>query len=234
MGLICAAKNIHNGYGLLPNMNVAVLISGRVRMFDIAWPLLHTHIFEGRDIDVFLSHNAMIPDDLDGFCAMYPVKSMQTLLPPIPDAWEEFPRRKETIARRVASMYYNIENAYRLMKEYATKHSIVYDVVLYMRADMMTTVRLDFVLPLTPGVVYIPNDYDWAGGLNDQMAYGDMDAMALYCSTFFHIPDYCTKDNIVFHPETILRHHIEKRGLILKRFEFPYELHKERHIDRKD
>lgn len=71
-------------------------------------------------------------------------------------------------------------------------------------------VTLDIV---HPGIIYIPYNNDHRDGTNDQFAYGDYEAMSYYVSMADRINDYFN-DGVLFHPETLLKHHLKDRAVV--------------------
>ena len=76
--------------------------------------------------------------------------------------------------------------------------------------------------------VYIPEGSDFLNGVNDQMAFGNMDTMKKFMNMYSSIVKIYLETNIPFHPETYVRESIRIRGLQLKRFNLNYYLHAQR------
>ena len=119
----------------------------------------------------------------------------------------------------VRSMYYNQGCAFELM----ASTGIQYDVVVYARADMVATEPLNLgpaFKPESRGSVFIPQGCDWLTGTNDQLAFGGYDEMLTYCSLYANIATFPGEE----HPETMLKHHLDRTGLMVHRFPFAYSL----------
>ena len=60
--------------------------------------------------------------------------------------------------------------------------------------------------------------------VNDQISITNKNNMRIYCSLFDHLEEYINKDNIDFHPETLLAYHLEKNSLDTNEFDLKYDL----------
>ena len=65
--------------------------------------------------------------------------------------------------------------------------------------------------------LYIPEGGDYDGGLNDQLAIADPQTMDIYCDLYTEMYRYAYA-GIGFHPESLLRKHVEINRLNLERF----------------
>ncbi|AGE59679.1 hypothetical protein ATCVTN60342_193R [Acanthocystis turfacea Chlorella virus TN603.4.2] len=121
------------------------------------------------------------------------------------------------------SMFYNLKEAVDMVPLGD------YDVILYARADMMTTDDIDLsVAKDLDNVVFIPNGFDYSG-INDQLAFGSPLSMFKYSRLYDLIPEYVTSGKYTFNAETTLRNHIECVGLEVRRFDLQYYLHPRRY-----
>jgi hypothetical protein len=92
-----------------------------------------------------------------------------------------------------------------------------YDIVIRNRTD----IKFDRPLFLEDNLhINIPSGGDHRGGLLDLFAYGNKSIMEKYCSLFDNIENYINDKNILFHPESLLRHHCTKHNLKINRFIF--------------
>jgi len=96
-----------------------------------------------------------------------------------------------------------------------------YDIVIRNRLD------ISFVKPVDifdNDCLNVPMGGDFCQGLMDLFAYGNAHCMTTYKNLFNSVEDYILKDNVYFHPETLLKHHVQKNNLKLNRFECPIVL----------
>lgn len=95
-----------------------------------------------------------------------------------------------------------------------------------------------FPQKVEPNTIYIPhgNDYPYhwdnpyyhVAGVNDRIAYGDVDSMRIYSNVYEKIDEYCSNGR-PYHPESLVLHHLESNGLKIQRFPFQFCLHSDRH-----
>ena len=122
-------------------------------------------------------------------------------------SYERFsPMTGEMNPASVFLMWYKIKQAFHLMKEYENLIGEKYDYVIKGRFDLK--IHSNIVLDPNLNTICIPPGFDWKGGVNDVFAWGGRDAMEWYCSLFDHIEDHILITGF-FHPETILRRHLE-------------------------
>jgi hypothetical protein len=118
----------------------------------------------------------------------------------------------------MCSMFWNQQNCSTLIQE----SGVQFEIVMKWRTEILFENPFKIVSNLMAGTVYIPTNYDWSG-LNDQIMYSDTQSAYKYLSLYNHLNDYNKKD-VHFHPETLLRYHVQMVGLSVKRFVFPYKL----------
>lgn len=120
-------------------------------------------------------------------------------------------------------MFYHRYKVFELCKAYSQKHNIKFDYVLFFRADIQSSDTLELI-PLAPNTVYIPEGYDFEGGLNDLMAYGSMEVMEKYSNLVNNIKKMCIEQKLLFHPESFVRKHLENEAITVVRFPYSLEL----------
>jgi hypothetical protein len=65
--------------------------------------------------------------------------------------------------------------------------------------------------------IYIPTHYDYLKGINDRFAFGDSKKMDIYSSLYKRFEYYGKVEEVLFHPETMLKHHLDKNDIFIKR-----------------
>lgn len=113
-------------------------------------------------------------------------------------------------------MWYKIYKANRLRKLYEELNRVRYDRIIRTRFDS-NFAGMPVIEP-EPKTIYVPNCGDYEGGLNDQFAMGDSQAMDMYCDLYMDIYRYITL-GVSQHPESMLRVHMEINRLNIARFE---------------
>lgn len=153
--------------------------------------------------------------NLEFFDAMPLTHQVRSTLPPSAKTYngrESAGTKKEN----VMFMYYKIWKVNELRKLYERINKIRYDIVIRLRFD--TTFESFPVIEPARKVIYVPDRGDYEGGLNDQCALGDAQAMDIYCELYNEIYRYSVA-GIGCHPESLLRKHLEINRMTIERFE---------------
>jgi len=200
--------------------------------------ILYSGIISNNILDIYQNHYEYIfshQESVDTYCSTYEnyndqdtknIDTFQKLFNPQKtdiENWQNIKsdlqnleklitnRANETAAINTLSMFYKILRCYQLIKE---KN---YDIVIRNRTD----IKFDRPLFLEDNLhINIPSGGDHRGGLLDLFAYGNKSIMEKYCSLFDNIENYINDKNILFHPESLLRHHCTKHNLKINRFIF--------------
>lgn len=206
--------------------NLAVFFSGRVLDYEInkEWmELFNTHFKNDFNIDYFCSINSDLDDYHIEFLKVYDIG----------DGCYNFEKYKleehmqnKNVNQNMFSMFYNIKKCISLIENSSKK----YDVILRYRTEICFTNLFEIPNIINPNTVYVPNNYDWLGGMNDQVAYGDLESMKTYSKLYDNIMDYNKRDNVQIHPETLLKYHLQKSKVNIVRFVFDYGLVKKHNI----
>lgn len=120
-------------------------------------------------------------------------------------------KEPETQSINTLSMFYKIYRVFNLINFNNT-----YDIVIRNRVDT----KFDSELTLIQNdCLNVPCGGDHKDGLMDLFAYGSREIMKIYSDLYNQINSHIS-DNIVFHPETILRYHCNKNNLCIHRFQY--------------
>lgn len=228
-------------------MKTAVLLSGQFRNAKECYPSLYEHLIRPYKADVFIDswlpnnytldhRNQFIPNDMT-------VDEVLMEYRPKLSTFEDFDNSKlmtalskvdiknrqafdgswahETIVPNIFYMYYKVWRAFDLMKNYESLNEIKYDCVIRMRFDL--SFESFPIIEPQPGSVYVPSGSDHRGGLNDLMALGDNATMEKYCLLFPSLFNYANS-GMGFHPESVLRQHLEMSRVKVERFDIQYKL----------
>jgi hypothetical protein len=128
--------------------------------------------------------------------------------------------RPEVIASNTLSMHLGrkllLDKLVKIKVQIDTSETIY----IYLRTDICLTRALnlnDFVNDiLMYDSLYIPSGGCWANGWNDQFAIGKYNAISNYLNMYDSIIRYYEKDRIMFHPETLLKHHLKSNHIQVK------------------
>jgi hypothetical protein len=124
-------------------------------------------------------------------------------------------------------MFYNTFKAFQLLEKYERNHKMKFNCIIFYRADIDSSEILDINIE-NDNDIYIPDGNDY-GGINGLIAYGSNNSMKVYCNLVNNIDKMCREQHVTFHPETLLKKHLENNSIIIKRFPYEYSLHKSRH-----
>lgn len=214
-------------------INVALLITGQLRNAKESYPSIKEKILDVYHPDVFIetwsnsskmeSHfNGVIENDstLDEIEKMYSPKIISS---------EEYDREleeyflsrcenknyySETKPDNVYAMHYKIKKGFDLIEGYQSfKKS--YDIVIKIRFDIRLETFID-LYEVNPNKIYIPEGWDHREGINDLFAVGGYDTMKKYCNLYLHLEEHYGNTSI-FHPETLLKVHLEKNEIEIER-----------------
>jgi hypothetical protein len=118
------------------------------------------------------------------------------------------------------SMHYSISKSNQLRQQYEKENGITFDWVIRMRFDSDFE---DKTLDLTKlsGDLCIPEGEDWYDGINDQFAIGTSYGMNVYCNFYNNLSRL---QSCIYHPETMLRRHLEIENINVTRFDFPVRI----------
>jgi len=203
-------------------MKVAVLFSGRIFGFIKTVPYYLDGLFGDAEVDIFVAHNAYNKEDVEllkSISNKIYVSSELFVLPDDPPIKGSHPTDPRAYYNN--SSWFNKYKAYQIMKAYSEANSIHYDCIFVGRTDAEI---LDMKINPTckKNTVYIPNFCDGVG-IHDQIAYGDMEAMKIYC-------DLYTKMNTQSLVEIVLKEYLNTTTLNIERINFTFTLMSGRHI----
>jgi len=177
----------------------------------------HSPEFPAVDINAFAEAykpKMMTLDSFDDIPLTYQIRSIANTFPLHSDTLTgaRVANRKENIF----FMWYKLYKANRLRKLYEEVNRIRYDRIIRTRFDSSFSYFPADIIP-APKTLYIPVVGDYDGGINDQFALGDSQAMDLYCDLYLEIFRYWIA-GVSQHPESLLKVHLEVNRLNVKRF----------------
>jgi hypothetical protein len=127
----------------------------------------------------------------------------------------------ETRVENIFYMYYKIWRCFQTIVHYENMNGFKYDAIIRMRFDLMFD---DFqVIDVQPNTIYIPEGFNHRGGYNDLLSLGSREVMEKICLLCTKLVEYAN-GGIGFHPESVLRKHIENNGISVVRFPVKYRL----------
>jgi hypothetical protein len=120
--------------------------------------------------------------------------------------------------QNVFSMFHSIKMADMARREWMED----YDCVIRCRTDLKFTRPIESRHFEDLSKIYIPEEGCW-GGQNDFFAFSSGDNMHKYSKCFDYLESHM-KGGGIFHPETILNHHLKVQGVPVENIETYYEL----------
>lgn len=115
-------------------------------------------------------------------------------------------RRPETSVANTFNQWHNNFIGFNLVPK-------VYDVYVRIRADITFSERVDFTKYDYSGLkVYIPHGHNYWGGVNDQVAFGNYEAMKKYYSVYLNHGEIF-KAGVEFHTERYVTENLRREGV---------------------
>jgi len=216
--------------------NIAILFSGRISGYTYVEQKLE-ELHNKYNATFFISLNKNERSHyIDTFCKKFKIGDDQAIVQKtISPEWirsfdvvYNVPGGKEgDSVDTMYSMVKNIDSAFKLIGLYQEKHNLNFDCIVFYRADIDSHETMTITMP-QENVIYIPEGADHHG-INYQVAYGNYDTMKKYSEVVNNLQKLCGEQHITYHPESLLKYHLENEGLNVVRFPFNYSLHPKRH-----
>jgi hypothetical protein len=220
-------------------MNYALQISGQLRKFKTYYQFYKRNLLH-IPFDIFLStwkntKRTKTEDEgsIDEYIKLYhpinievednsvPIESAQQI-------YEKVLGNKKII--NYVSPKITIFQAYKKHKCNLLRQSFgeKYDVVVLCRPDLILgEYFLEQYLHYAQDRLIIPMSGDWEGGICDLFAIGPPEYIDIYCNLFLHLEEYI-EDNILFHPEHLLKWHLLKYNVPISRISYTIHLNQRR------
>lgn len=195
---------------------ICIVTSGNARVVSPGTEILIKQLaLAGNEIDVY----ATFWDDCDleaARAALPGVRSLTMWTTPRVNFVEDlsaYPKRPETVIHNFLSMTWSRVQLRRKLQEDGAFER--YDLFLFVRLDTCFGQVLDYAdidRMLDDHDILMPLNGHWSGGWSDQFCATRAPAMRTYLSLFEHVKAYLV-EGVTLHPETLLRHHLERNGL---------------------
>lgn len=210
-------------------MRVAIIYAGVIRRFRENYEhfkrafLYDPHV----EVHVYASTNIVNFADAMEFRALYNVKQMRIFEfdgKHIPACYDFIDTEWRWTKMNAASMFYHNKSVFELVRA----SGVEYDLIIKARTDFCDTGQFPYMAVSGDGEsIFVPGGI--SGSVNDQVACGSFKAMERYCSLWDRLEEYCKKDGVRFHPETVLGHHLTKNQWPGKNLDFHHGLDGARH-----
>jgi hypothetical protein len=206
-------------------MKIAILFYGRLNKFREHKDNLLNSLGRDNEVDIFLSCSNEPDNIFEQFVDLYKPKAalnQNIVLSPIFLQLLENRYKRGGNTNNVILHFINKLNLIKLLSNYIDKTKIKYDIVISLRFELLLYNNFNFDNHINNSdYIYIPdcNNYD---GVNDQIAYGNFEAMKKYMSLFNNIIYIIKNKNNLMHPETLVRENIDYYNLKIIRFNLNY------------
>jgi hypothetical protein len=212
-------------------MKVCLLLSGQLRNAVEIFPYFEKNLLSLYDVDVFISswrntsqidssnNFNVVPydDSLSEVVRLYNPASieLESYDYNYNNIWVDmvnpFKSKIETNTNLVSmcSMFYKMMKSNEVKNNFKKINNIHYDLVIQTRMDIKLEEELKLSLP-NKNTLYIPKGWDWSGGLNNLLAYGDEDTMNQYCNLFNHYTNILTGMDLI-NSEKVTKQYIETK-----------------------
>ncbi len=206
-------------------MNIAVLVFGRLDNFEKHYENILLMLGENNKIDFFLSSDNSNHVLLNRFIEIYKPKSYINDEILYDCDLSKYTKKPETNVYNMIRHFINKKRVFNLLENYINQEKINYDIIISLRIDLHFNSKFEFN-KIEENTIYIPKCYDY-GGINDQLAYGDFDAMKKYMNIFDNIIELLNTNKSIVHPETLTLANINYMSLKVSRFCCNYFIDKE-------
>jgi hypothetical protein len=205
-------------------MRIAVLFFGRLTKSIEQYTNILDSIGREHTLDIFFSSDNA-PDSLVQECVQLysPVAYNNTAIT-YTGVLEQYVENIDGV--QVGNMIRHFINKYRvysLLEHHIEHTNTQYDCVLSIRFDLAFGHAIPF-LNINENTVYIPSGADWLGGINDQLAYGDVPSMKKYMNMWLNTEEILDKGLSRIHAESITSANITYTGLQVVRFDLSYDI----------
>jgi len=201
-------------------MRIALLLYGRINKFKEHYHNIITSMGKDNIIDIFYSGDNIPTEMMTEFLTLYnPVlynsKKIEYSCNLGINIVEGF--NIDNMARH----FINKNRVFKLLEEHVEKENIIYDVIISTRIDIVYDNNIIFS-KVEENTIYIPSGADWCGGLNDQIAYGDILSMKKYMSIYDNCIPLLKNNLSKSHPESLTLANIKLYNLNVIRFGLKY------------
>jgi hypothetical protein len=210
-------------------MRIAVLVYGRINKCsghykNILWSL------GDNQVDFFLSSDNASTNDLDIFLQLYKpilycndrishnynLDIYDYLLEPYRNSIGKINNNN------VICHFINKGRVFKLLEKFIEIEKVQYDYILSLRIDLVFQSQFQFDIPIKINTIYIPHGSDFVFGINDQIAYGNLEVMKKYMNIFANIFLFLDNKITIPHPENLTKTNILYNKLTIERFNLDY------------
>lgn len=200
---------------------IALLFSGLSRQWSHCYKS-QLNLFNRHQTDVFFHFWDTVDAVEKGqIVEAYKPKAYCFAQPQNFDAAEKLISNRDNInsPARLFSQYYGWYAVDAIYRDFAAKTGTKYDLAVRIRADLMFFHSLDDSVDRMEPNDLLVSSHNNFGVINDMFAVGGIEPIHWYMSLFEHALRH--KDEVVFNPENLLLHHLNKRANQYRYFQAP-------------
>jgi FkbM family methyltransferase len=226
-------------------MKVALLLSGQFRNAKECFPGIKKNVLDVYNPDVFIS-GWINPDEIvpGRYFGDVPkddcsIQEIVDIYNPLSFEFETFDPsgflfelaqeldinypNVDTKTTNVLSMWYKRSRVNELKRRYEEQINRRYDLVILCRFDLEIVGKIDIPL-IRQNTIYIPEGFDFGGGINDLIAISDSEQMDYYVSIYDKMKLYRLNESVHFSAHILLDHHLETSTCTIKRFLLDFKI----------
>jgi len=227
-------------------MHIALLLYGRIGKFKETYENMLHAIGAGHAVDIFCSSDYEPENRIREFKELYkPVKSVHERIINANNLSAYPGRLSDTDNNRLFNLECQMINKMRvcmLLEEHLRECEVTYDLVLCTRIDILykypfqfdSIPCIDMTVPPSPSAIthrpfekdriYVPIDYDYSEGLNDNMAFGSLDIMKKYCYIYKNVLHLLAEKLSIPHSEKLNLANLRFQNVPIERFFITYSI----------
>lgn len=217
-------------------MNVALLLSGHLRNYEVSYKNLKKHIIDVFDPDIFIHTWNNRGNVIKKYCSDTKLKvnkeNVISTYFPKEIVFEDFNEIDKKVNKNyeqnsvvpvsnIVHMYRKMALVNNIKNEYCKKNNIKYDLVIRARPDLIFESPIpEEELGDIKDFTYVPDTSNKQ--INDHLCFSSEENVDFYCSLYYNIDKYyqggleppnTTKTGCPLHAETMLNFHLKKNKL---------------------
>lgn len=206
-------------------MHIACLIYGRLNKCREHYDNIINTIGREHTIDFFASSDNSPQWQIDDFIQLYnPISFINEPIQYTCDLGKYEGKKPETNIHNMTCHFINKHRVFSLLEKHIEKENTQYDVVISLRVDVVCYNAFPLLCNIQENTIYIPTAWDWAGGINDLLAFGKFDVMKKYNNIFLNVIDLLERKITIPHPENLNRANLELHKINIQRFHLSYQI----------
>jgi hypothetical protein len=209
-------------------MRIAVLVYGRLNKCAEHYDNIMDHIGREHQIDFFGSSDHSNEELINQFIELYKPKSFVN--DPIVHTYDfnhyqGSPNFNFNTLDNMIRHFMNKDRVFSLLERYIEKEGVYYDIVISLRVDIFFNTKIIFQ-NIQENTIYIPINNDHEGGINDQIAYSNVNVMKKYMNIIHNCIYLLENELSKVHPESLNYANIKYENINIHRFDLSYNIYR--------